>query len=374
MKSFFSFVLYSLTALTACFFALILVLNFLNPAFSNTSDDKKESITFKKVFSDIFSNLKQIFKDNLNPDKENQEEEKEEDYVSSDTNQEGQDSPPDSFEGNLEGVVVPNNQELAPQGAEVPAQGGELAPQGAEVPAQGGELAPQGAGVPAQGGELAPQGAEVPAQGGGLAPQGAGVPAQGGELAPQGSGVSAQGGGLAPQGAEVPAQGGGLVPQGAEVVPAQGGELAPQGASSEISLEIQAQMAPFIYEVSTERSPFDDPTRIKTSGQVIGEDGEVKVVIPKTPPEMYNLQDINLKGIIWNIKNPKALFELPDGEGHYTLIKGDKIGKNGLIFEIREDEVVIVETFYKGDNEQEAESVIKIKKMNRLKLDEGVKS
>ena len=144
-------------------------------------------------------------------------------------------------------------------------------------------------------------------------------------------------------------------------------EASPQ---SEVSLQIQSDMAPFNYENSGSRSPFDDPTRRGVPGEVLDPKGEVKIVIPKTPPEMYDLSEIKLKGIIWNIKNPKALFELPSGEGHYTLIKGDRIGKNGLIFEIREDEVVIVETFYKEDDDP-TERVIKIKKMDRLRLNEG---
>ena len=66
---------------------------------------------------------------------------------------------------------------------------------------------------------------------------------------------------------------------------------------------------------------------------------------------------------------------MPNNAGYYTLVKGDKIGKNGVIFEIREDEVVIVETISigVGPNERE-ETKIKIKKLDRLKLLETSKS
>ena len=67
------------------------------------------------------------------------------------------------------------------------------------------------------------------------------------------------------------------------------------------------------------------------------------------------------------MKNPKALFKLPNNAGYYTLIKGDKIGKNGIIFEIRESEVIIVETSYIGSGAQRKEKqIVKIKKINRL--------
>ena len=130
--------------------------------------------------------------------------------------------------------------------------------------------------------------------------------------------------------------------------------------ASELTLEIKSYMAPFIYESIKQRDPFEDPTVTKSRGVV---------VIPKTPPEKYDLQEIQLKGIIWDTENPKALFKLPEDAGYYTLIKGDKIGKKGVIFDIREDEVVIVETnkLSSGDQIKE-EQTVKIKKINRIGL------
>ena len=131
-------------------------------------------------------------------------------------------------------------------------------------------------------------------------------------------------------------------------------------------LEIQSSVAPFIYEYGDEKNPFDDPT-IKDSKTEV-------VIIPKTPPEEHNLSDIKLKGIIWHTKNPKALFELPGNAGYYTLIKGDKIGKKGIVFEIREDEVIIVETNYVGSGEDRKEEITtKLIKLDRLNLSESTK-
>jgi len=134
-------------------------------------------------------------------------------------------------------------------------------------------------------------------------------------------------------------------------------------SSSEADIEVQSYMAPFIYEAIQQRSPFEDPTEQSSQSQ------EGIVIIPKTPPEEYDLTEIKLKGIIWDSKKPKALFALPNNAGYYSLIKGDKIGKNGVIFEIRESEVVIVETNYIGpQRDQKAEQLIKIKKIDRIGL------
>ena len=284
LKRFFNFSLYSLTALIACFFSLILVLHFFNPVFASASNSDQEKITLKKIFSDIFSNLKVVFKMS-----------EKEDSKESNSSSSNPSPPPDSFEGSLENLEVPNN--------EASTQQNNLDNLG-EYETPSGELPPQPTGN-------------------------AGAPSE--EI---GDTISLE-------------------------KPIQVNEQK-DSQQSEVSLQIQSDMAPFIYQRSDSRSPFDDPTRKDPN------EGEVKIIIPKTPPEMYDLSEIKLKGIIWNIKNPKALFELPGGEGHYTLIKGDKVGKNGLIFEIREDEVVIVETFYKDVDA--TERVIKLKKMDRLRL------
>ena len=124
-------------------------------------------------------------------------------------------------------------------------------------------------------------------------------------------------------------------------------------------LEIESFMTPFIYDPELRRDPFKNPIRKKITQSAI---------IPRTPLERYDLSELQLKGIIWDIKSPKALFEIP-GQGFYTLLRGDKIGKNGTIFEIREDEVVIVETVLKASGlTQFKETEVKIIKLNRLNL------
>ena len=137
---------------------------------------------------------------------------------------------------------------------------------------------------------------------------------------------------------------------------------------SATSAEVRSYMAPFIYnKPGHQKDPFEDPTRRELASVDVG-DEEEQVIIPQTPPEKYNLKDIILRGIIWHSRRPKALFELPGQEGgYYTLLKGDKIGQNGIIFDIRESEVVVVETHWTGSGDQATEEqTVKIKKINRI--------
>lgn len=125
-------------------------------------------------------------------------------------------------------------------------------------------------------------------------------------------------------------------------------------------LEIESYITPFRYDTEQKRDPFKNPTIISRF--------RAPVVGIKTPLEKYKLNELKLRGIIWNIKLPKALFEIPN-HGFYTLTRGDKIGQNGVIFEIREDEVVIVETEYQiiGDNQTKKNQNVTILKLDRLR-------
>ena len=134
----------------------------------------------------------------------------------------------------------------------------------------------------------------------------------------------------------------------------------PQGSSlmSGSLLQLKSYMEPFIYDPSSRRrNPFEDVTQKREKTRII-----------RTPLERYSLKDIRLKGIIWGVKSPKALFQLPDQKGFYTLLQGERLGKYGVIQEIREDEVEIQETIVKGDGQgQQTETRKTIKRIDRLK-------
>ena len=91
------------------------------------------------------------------------------------------------------------------------------------------------------------------------------------------------------------------------------------------------------------RNPFRPPQLI---------DGNLPdVVLPGTPLERYELDELKLAGIMWDVKSPKAMIIDPQGEVH-VIGKDDRIGrKRGYIAVIREGEVVVVETAsFNGEN------------------------
>lgn len=293
IKKFFFYIVYFFTGVVACFFAFILVVNFLNPAVSEEPAEapKEEKLTAKKVFVDIFKNLKQIINESF-PAKEQKPVSLEVTPQPVEQNQaleENVDTPPES----------------PPKTTEENAEAPESPPQISEGNVDSSKDSPE-----------PPENFEGEAYGNTVQPS---------------NQVTSQ-------------------PVDME--------------ASEASVEVQSYMAPFIYESIQQKDPFEDPTIDKTEGVVI---------VPKTPPEEYDLSKIKIKGVSWNEEKPelsKALFELPDDAGHYTLREGDRIGK-GVIFKIREGEVFIVETNYIGSGEnRKEERTIKIKKMDRLGLKE----
>jgi len=65
----------------------------------------------------------------------------------------------------------------------------------------------------------------------------------------------------------------------------------------------------------------------------------------KTPLEEYNVTQFELVGIIWDVKEPKAVVKDPKGET-YIVGKGTRIGRNnGKITKITEKKVYIVEEY-----------------------------
>jgi len=65
----------------------------------------------------------------------------------------------------------------------------------------------------------------------------------------------------------------------------------------------------------------------------------------KTPLEEYNVNQFELVGIIWDVKEPKAVVKDPKGET-YIVGKGTRIGRNnGKITKITERKVYIVEEY-----------------------------
>lgn len=96
-------------------------------------------------------------------------------------------------------------------------------------------------------------------------------------------------------------------------------------------------LQPYKYDAENRRDPF----RSFTFGSA--EAGPGEPVGPILPLQRYDLDDLKLIGIMWDVRSPKAMFLDPNKEVH-TLGKDDRIGRNnGYIAVIREGEVVVVE-------------------------------
>ncbi|MGE3974267.1 MAG: pilus assembly protein PilP [Bdellovibrionales bacterium] len=94
----------------------------------------------------------------------------------------------------------------------------------------------------------------------------------------------------------------------------------------------------FNYEVSGRRDPFLPYTAPRP---ISVEEEEEQV----SPLQRFDLDQLTLVGIIWDVKKPKAMFLDPQGKG-YIISKLDKIGRQrGYIAEIREGEVVVLERY-----------------------------
>ncbi len=107
--------------------------------------------------------------------------------------------------------------------------------------------------------------------------------------------------------------------------------------------EVQSYLEPFIYDPKGRRDPFGPYVEPQESSGG-GFQG------PLLPLQRFDIAELKLIGVMWNISEPKAMFVDPNSQIH-VVGKDERIGRNnGYIAVIREGEVVIVEaTRRKGD-------------------------
>lgn len=107
--------------------------------------------------------------------------------------------------------------------------------------------------------------------------------------------------------------------------------------------ELEGFLEPFIYDIVNRRDPF----------QAFAEFVQPEDTGPQralSPAQRWDLEQLKLIGIMWDIKDPKAMFLDPEEEV-MILGRDESIGnRNGYIAAIREGEVVVVEAIRKrGD-------------------------
>jgi type IV pilus assembly protein PilP len=113
-------------------------------------------------------------------------------------------------------------------------------------------------------------------------------------------------------------------------------------ASSGIS-ELEGFLEPFIYDIVNRRDPF------QAFAEYVPVD-DAGPQRPLSPAQRFDLEQLQLIGIMWDVKDPKAMFVDPEKE-ILVLGRDESIGnRNGYIAAIREGEVVVVEAVRKrGD-------------------------
>jgi len=89
------------------------------------------------------------------------------------------------------------------------------------------------------------------------------------------------------------------------------------------------------YNARDKRDPFQPFEHPKGVGGIVG---------PLWPLQAFDLDQLHLVGIIWDVKSPKAMITDPTGKG-YVVRVNERIGRNnGYIARIREGEIVVVES------------------------------
>lgn len=96
----------------------------------------------------------------------------------------------------------------------------------------------------------------------------------------------------------------------------------------------------FNYMPQGKRDPFQPIESLRFSGDLLG---------PTFPLQKFDLDQLRLIGIIWNVRMPKAMILDPAGKGYIVKLK-ERIGRNnGYIARIREGEIVVVESIMDTD-------------------------
>ncbi len=143
-----------------------------------------------------------------------------------------------------------------------------------------------------------------------------------------------------------------VVPPAAESTQAPPSESATENVG--LSSEIESFLEPYIYDPKGRRDPFKAYTEASQfeSGDLSG---------PLLPLQQYDLDQLKLVGILWNISEPKAMFVDPKSQVH-IVHRDERIGKkNGYVAVIREGEVVVVEAVNVNGDLMYSTRVLKIR-------------
>jgi type IV pilus assembly protein PilP len=101
---------------------------------------------------------------------------------------------------------------------------------------------------------------------------------------------------------------------------------------------ISQLVPPYPYDPRGRRDPFAPPLIERPLG-------ELPKHGPFLPLQSLDLGKVKVRAILWDVQNPRALIQSPDGSVHNVGLSDRLGGNNGYVASIREGEVVLVETF-----------------------------
>jgi type IV pilus assembly protein PilP len=97
------------------------------------------------------------------------------------------------------------------------------------------------------------------------------------------------------------------------------------------------------YDPAGRRDPFKPYGESQVIQQETPKGQAQEAPTPTEPLQAFDVSQFKLLGIIWQVKDPKAMVADPSGRT-YLIRKQTKIGRNsGFVAAIREGEVIVVE-------------------------------
>ena len=114
----------------------------------------------------------------------------------------------------------------------------------------------------------------------------------------------------------------------------------------------------YVYDPTGKRDPFKPYKNFRPTVDV----GNQKITTVLEPLQKFELEKLQIVGILWDVKTPRALLKDPDGAVH-TVIRNTKIGRNeGFVAAIREGEIVVIETVYIDGNPKKETKIMEFRR------------
>nr|BFD62052.1 hypothetical protein BdHM001_07330 [Bdellovibrio sp. HM001] len=113
----------------------------------------------------------------------------------------------------------------------------------------------------------------------------------------------------------------------------------------------------YVYDPTGKRDPFKV---FKTVRPILPETAKQNEVLE--PLQRWEIDRLQVVGILWDVKTPRAMIRDPDG-AVFVVTKNSKVGRSeGFVATIREGEVVVMETKYEDGKAFKEPRVMELKK------------